>query len=233
MTPRIYAARILLVSDEPTTARTWAFLFAQKGFVSELAGSAGEALALWERDPYDLVVIDEHTPALDGIALCRRLRAMAVNPILLLPVRGEEAQVLRAYEAGADECIVKPISPRLLLAKLLAWQHRAWMVPTKALPKLQAADVQLDPDRRELVMAGDGAVKLTNLEFRLLHLLMSQPGRPFDSDLIVERVWGYDGGEAALVKNLVYRLRRKIEPDPSQPRYLQMVAGEGYSFQCA
>jgi DNA-binding response OmpR family regulator len=178
MPPRIYAARILLVSDEPTTARTWAFLFAQKSLVTELAASAGEALVLWEKDPFDLVVIDEQTPALDCVALCRRLRAVAVNPILLLPLHGEEAQVLRAYEAGADECIVKPVSPRLLLAKVLAWQHQAWKVPTEALPKLHTADVQLDPARRELVMAGDGAVNLTNLEFRLLHLLISQPGRP-------------------------------------------------------
>jgi DNA-binding response OmpR family regulator len=233
MTPRIHAAKVLVVSDDLITARTWAYLLSQKGLVSELAGTAGEALALWERDAFDLILIDVVTPALDDIDLCRQLRAMAINPILLLPLRADEAHLLRAYEAGADECILKPISPRLMLSKVLAWQRRAWTVPAEALDSLVAADVQLDPARRELVTAGDVSVKLTNLEFRLLHLLMSHPGRPLETNLIVERVWGYEGdGEGALLKNLVYRLRRKIEPDPSHPRYLHMVAGEGYGFQC-
>jgi len=231
MTPRIYAAKILLISDDPTTARTWAFLFSQKGLATELAGSAEEALALWERDSFDLIVIDVHTPALDGIDLCQQLRAVAVNPVLLLPLQGDELYLVRAYEAGVDECIVKPISARLFLAKVLAWQRRSWTVPTEALNSLQAADVQLDPARRELVTANEVVIKLTNLEFRLLHLLMSHHGRALDSNLIVERVWGCEGsGEGVLLKNLVYRLRRKIEPDPSQPRYIQMVAGEGYAF---
>jgi len=232
MTPRIHAAKVLLVSDDPTTARTWAFLFSQKGLVTEIAHTTEEAMAVWERDSFDLVVIDAETPALDAIELCRQLRLVAVNPILVLPFQAEETYLLSAYEAGADDCLVKPISPRLLLAKVLAWQRRAWTVPTEALDSLRAADMHLDSTRRELVTARGAAIKLTNLEFRLLHLLMSRPGCPVDSDLIVERVWGYEGnGEGALLKNLVYRVRRKIEPDPSQPRYLQMVAGEGYVFR--
>lgn len=232
MTPRIHAAKILLVSDDPTTARTWAFLFSQKGLLTEIAHTAAEALVVWERDPFDLVVIDVQTPALDGIELCRQLRLVAINPILLLPLQAEETYLLSAYEAGVDDCLLKPVSPRLLLAKVLAWQRRAWTVPTEALDSLRAAGVHLDPARRELVTASGTAIKLTNLEFRLLHLLMSHPGCPIDSNLIVERVWGYEGnGEGALLKNLVYRVRRKIEPDPGHPHYLQMVAGEGYVFQ--
>jgi DNA-binding response OmpR family regulator len=232
MTPRIYAAKILLISDEPTTARTWAFLFSQKGLATEIASAAEQALALWESDSFDLIVIDTQTPALDGIDLCKQMRAVAVNPILLLPFQGDEPYLLQAYEAGVDECITKPISTRLFLAKVLAWQRRAWTVPTESLDSLQAADIQLDPARRELVTANGVVIKLTNLEFRLLHLLMSHRGHPLDSNLLVERVWGYEGnGEGALLKNLVYRLRRKIEPDPSQPRYIEMVAGEGYAFR--
>ena len=232
MTPRIYAAKILLISDEPTTAHTWANLFGLKGLSTELAGSAKEALSAWERDTFDLILIDVYTPALDCLELCRQLRAVAANPILVLPRQNSESHLLRAYEAGADECIVKPISPQLLLAKVLAWQRRAWTVPTEALDHLQAADVQLDPVRRELMIGSGAAIRLTNLEFRLLHLLMSNSGQPLDSKLIVERVWGCDGsGEGALLKNLVYRLRRKMEADPGHPHYLQMVAGEGYVFR--
>jgi DNA-binding response OmpR family regulator len=232
VTPRIHTAKILLISDDQIAARTWAYLFSQKGLATELTRSAEEALALWETDSFDLIVIDVQTPALDGIDLCKQLRAVAVNPILFLPFQRDEPHLLQAYEAGVDECIAKPVSPQLFLAKVLAWQRRAWMVPTEALDSIQAADLQLDPARRELVTANGVVIKLTNLEFRLLHLLMNHPGRALDSNLIVERVWGYEGnGEGALLKNLVYRLRRKIEPDPSQPRYIEMVAGEGYAFR--
>ncbi len=93
-------------------------------------------------------------------------------------------------------------------------------------------DLRLAPARREVITTTGSAVKLTNLEFRLLHLLMSHPGQVLGSNLIIDRVWGYTGGgDTVLLKNLVYCLRRKIEPDPSQPRYIQTVAGEGYSFQ--
>jgi DNA-binding response OmpR family regulator len=232
MTPRLLADKILLISDDPATAHTWAFLFSQKGLATELASSADEALELWDKEAFDLTVIDSNTPALDDVELYHQMRAVAVNPILLLPFQADELHLLQAYEAGVDECIVKPVSPRLLLAKVLSWQRRAWTVPTEALDSLQAADLQLNPTRRELVATNGTVIKLTNLEFRLLHLLMSHSGRPVDSNLIVERVWGIHGnGENILLKNLVYRLRRKIEPEPGQPRYIQLLPGEGYVFQ--
>lgn len=232
MTPRMHAAKILLISDDPTTARTWAYLFSQKGYATELAAPTDGALAAWDRDSFDLIVIDAQTPMLDDIDLCRQLRLVAVNPIVLLPFHSDEPHLLQAYEAGVDECIVKPVSPRLLLAKVSAWQRRAWTVPTEALDCLQVADLHLDPASRQLVTAGGRPTKLTNLEFRLLHLLMSHAGRPLDTNLIVERVWSHEGnGEGVPLENLVDRLRRKIERDPSQPRYIQMVAGEGYAFQ--
>jgi len=178
-----------------------------------------------------LLIIDAHTFELDGIDLCRQIRAEAVNPILLFSPRGDEAHILEAYQAGVDECVVKPVSPALFLAKARAWLRRSWTVPAGALDCLQAGALRLDPARREVVTAAGSAVKLSTLEFRLLHLLMLHRGQVLSTDVIIDRVWGYSGGgDGALLKNLVYRLRRKIEPDPRQPCFIQTVAGEGYTF---
>lgn len=151
--------------------------------------------------------------------------------MLLTPGRNE-AHILEVYQAGVDECIVKPVSPSLFLAKVGAWLRRSWTIPAEAMEDLQVGDVRLEPARREVAIATGSAVKLTNLEFRLLHLLMTHRGQVLEPDVIIDRVWGYAGsGDSAALKNVVYRLRRKIEPDPSRPRYIQTVAGEGYTFQ--
>lgn len=224
-------ARALLVSDDAETAQTSAFALGQRGLEVVLVGSVEGALHKWAAETFDLILVDEHTPQFDGVDLCRRMRAEAVNPILLLTSDGGEAHLLEAYQAGADECIAKPISLQLFLAKVMAWLRRSWTVPAEALDNLRAGDLQLDPTRRELVTATGAVINLTNLEFRLLQLLMSHPGQVLESDLIVDRVWGYTGGgDSVLLKNLIYRLRRKIEPEPSQPSYIETVAGEGYTF---
>jgi DNA-binding response OmpR family regulator len=225
-------ARVLLVSDEPEAGRIWAFALQQMGLETILTSGIQDALQEWAAGPFDLVVIDVHTPHLDGVDLCRRVRAEAANPILLFTPESDEAHVLKAYQAGVDECVVKPISPTLFLAKVRAWLRRSWTVPAGALDCLQAGDLRLDPPRRVVVTPSGETIKLSSLEFRLLHLLMIHRGQVLPSDLIIDRVWGYaGGGDSTLLKNLVYRLRHKIELDPGQPGYIQTVAGEGYAFQ--
>lgn len=232
MSAQIVGAKVLLVTDDSQIGRVWAYALGEMGLEVALAGSADEAMTRWADEVFDLVLIDAHTSQLDIIDLCQRLHAEAANLILLLTPRTDEAHLLEAYQAGADECISKPISPSLFLAKVKTWLRRSWTLPTEALDALQAGDLQLDPTRRQVVTPTGSVVKLTNLEFRLLHLLMSHQGQVLDSNLIIDRVWGHTGGgDTVLLKNVVYRLRRKIEPDPSQPRYIQTTAGEGYSFQ--
>lgn len=225
-------ARVLLVSDDPEMRGIWAYALRQRRVEVVLAGSARDALDRWAEGTFDLIAIDVCTSQLDGIDLCRRLRAEAANPILLLTPGRNEAHVLETYQAGVDECIVKPVSPSLFLAKIGAWLRHSWTVPAEALNGLQVGDVRLEPARREVVTATGSVVRLTNLEFRLLHFLMVRRGQVLEPDVIIDRVWGYaGGGDSAALKNIVYRLRHKIEPDPSRPRYIQTVAGEGYTFQ--
>jgi len=225
-------AKVLLVSDDPETRQVWGYALSQQEIEVVPVESATGALDRWAEESFDLIVIDVHTPELDAIDICGRLRAEAINPILLFTPSRNEAHILEAYRAGVDECITKPIGPSLFLAKVRAWLRRSWTVPAEILDSLQVGDLRLDPARREVITATGSAVKLSNLEFRLLHLLMSHRGQVLVSDAIIVRVWGYaGGGDSTLLKNVVYRLRRKIEPDPSQPRYIQTVAGGGYTFQ--
>ena len=137
-----------------------------------------------------------------------------------------------AYQAGVDECVAKPVGPALFLAKVKVWLRRSWTVPAETLEVVQSNDLYLDPYARQVKRASGERVRLTNLEFRLLYLLMKNPGRILESDYIVGLVWGYHGeGNSHLLKNLVYRLRRKIEPDPNHPLYLHTEPGVGYRFQ--
>ncbi len=225
--------KVLLLTDDPETGQIWVHTLAQRGLEVVLVGSIEEALERRADEMFDMMVIDAYTAKLNDLEAIRRLRSEAANPIMLLTPTADETHVLLAYKAGADECVVKPISPPLFAAKVTAWLRRAWTVPARALDNLQVGGLQLVPARREVILSDGSVVKLANLEFRLLHLLMSHAGQVLDSDLIIDRVWGFadNEGDNTLLKNLVYRLRRKIEPDPSEPRYIQTVAGEGYMFQ--
>ena len=227
-------AKVLIVSDEAEPAQIWAHALGRKGLDAVVVASANEAMDSWTNEVFDLTIIDIYTERLEGFDLCRLLRAeaMVVNPILLLTYSSGELEILKAYDSGVDECIAKPVGPKVFLAKVMAWLRRSWMVPAESVESLHVGDLELDPTRRQVVTVNGSVARLTNLEFRLLHLLMSRPGQVLESDLIIDRVWGYVGaGNGTLLKNVVYRLRRKIETEPSQPRYLHTMPGEGYMLR--
>jgi len=163
--------------------------------------------------------------------LYKRFRAVSVTPILLFLPTYHETEILQAYAEGVDDVVVKPISPPIFLAKIVAWMRRSWMVPTAELVQVKAGKHRLEPARRCLLNPDGMEVRLTNLEFRLLHLLMSRPGHVFSIEDIIQAIWGgYGSGDQVLLKNVVYRLRRKIEADPSHPVFLKTGPG-GYCFQ--
>ena len=179
----------------------------------------------------DLVVIDIDTTHQDPMVLYKKFRAVSVAPILLFLPAHHETQILAAYAAGVDEVVVKPISPAIFLAKIVAWVRRSWTLPVDGLSLVKAGKHRLDPTRRCLIDPAGLEIKLTNLEFRLLHLLMSRPAFVFSAEDIIQSIWGgFGNGDQVLLKNVVYRLRRKIEVDPGRPALLQTWQG-GYSFQ--
>lgn len=222
--------KIYVVCDRSDTAPVWGFILRQQGLIVIIETSVEKAIDGWSREMPDLVVIDldlhQHR-----MELYKRFRAVSVAPILIfLPVH-HETEILEAYAAGVDEVVIKPISPAIFLAKIMAWMRRSWTVPTDGLSQVKAGRYRLEPGRRCVIDPEELEIKLTNLEFRLLHLLMSRPAHIFSAENIIKTIWdGYGKGDQVLLKNVVYRLRKKIERDPSRPALLQTWQG-GYSFR--
>ena len=226
-----YVPKIFVVCDRTDTAPVWGFILRQQGLVVILETSLDKAVDHWSMEMPDLVVIDIDITHQDPMLLYKKFRAVSVAPILLFLPAHHETQILEAYAAGVDEVVVKPISPAIFLAKIVAWVRRSWTLPVDGLSLVKAGKHRLDPTRRCLIAPNEQEIKLTNLEFRLLHLLMSRPAFVFSAEDIIQSIWGgFGSGDQVLLKNVVYRLRRKIEVDPGHPTLLQTWQG-GYSFQ--
>jgi DNA-binding response OmpR family regulator len=227
----VHLAKIFVVCDQKDTAPVWGYILRQQGLSVIIEPSIEKAIDRWSTENPDLVVIDLKVDHEERMGLYQRFRAVSVAPILLfLPVY-HETEILEAYQAGVDDVVVKPVSPAIFLAKILAWMRRSWTVPLTNLSLLKAGKYRLDPGRRSLFNPDGAEIRLTNLEFRLLHLLMSRPGFVFSLEEIIESIWGgYGNGDHVMLKNVVYRLRRKIEEDPGRPLFLRTGPG-GYSFE--
>lgn len=224
-------AKIFVVCNQRDTAPVWGYILRQQGLIVILETSLEKAVDRWSIEMPDLVVLDLTANHTERMEIYQRFRAVSEAPILLFLPTYHETEILESYQAGVDDVIVKPISPPIFLAKIMAWVRRSWTVPVASLSLIHAGSHRLDPARRCLIKAGDSAVKLTNLEFRLLHLLMSRMGQVFSAEEIIQSIWGgYGEGDQVLLKNVVYRLRRKIEVDPGHPVLLQTGHG-GYCFQ--
>jgi DNA-binding response OmpR family regulator len=227
----VHVPKVFVVCDQRDTAPVWGYLLRQQGLIVILETSVEKVIDRWSAEMPDLVVLDldvEHDARME---LYQKFRAVSVAPILLFLPAYHETEILDAYFAGVDEVVVKPIGPSIFLAKILAWMRRSWTVPVDNLSLVKAGKHRLDPGRRCLIDSGGIEIRLTNLEFRLLHLLMSRPGFVFNLEEIIESIWGgFGNGDQVLLKNVVYRLRKKIEEDPGRPLFLQTGPG-GYSFQ--
>jgi DNA-binding response OmpR family regulator len=221
-----------VIEDDPTVADVVARYLEQDGFVvhTEANGQAGLRRAL--DAPPDLMVLDLMLPGLDGIEICRRVRAATPVPIVMLTARGEEQDRIAGLELGADDYISKPFSPRELTARVKAVLRRN-SGPLRAFEggasPLRAGDLEIDLGSRETRRAGV-PVALTQLEFDLLAYLMLHPDIVLGREELLEHVWGYRFGDTSTVTVHVRRLRQKVEADPADPRYVKTVWGVGYRF---
>jgi len=220
--------QLLVVDDDRVLADLVGFTLRHEGFQMSLAYDGQTAFQKWRDEQPDLIVLDLNLPKVDGFTVCRRIRAEADTPIIMLTVRGEEDDIVRGLELGADDYIPKPFSPRQLVARVKAVLRRSGktVVPTVH----RVGELSLDANRRELRIGPDRTVSLTPLENRLLRYLMINAGHVLDSETIIAQVWGTEGGDRDMLRQLVSRLRRKIEPDPAQPTYIENVPGLGYGF---
>jgi DNA-binding response OmpR family regulator len=221
---------ILLVDDEPKIVKTVRAYLETAGFRVVTAGDGQAALTVFRHEKPALVILDLGLPGLDGLDVARALRKDSNVPLIMLTARVDEADRLIGLELGADDYVTKPFSPRELVARVRAVLRRSGAEHEPAAPPIVAGDVAVDPERRQVTVAGR-AVDLTPTEFDLLVVLARHPGRVFTRLELLDRVQGYAfEGYERTVDAHVKNLRQKIEPDPRQPRYLLTVFGVGYKF---
>ncbi len=219
--------KVLLVEDDLALSDVVAFTLRRAGYEVVAAYDGLAALESYAAAAPDLLLLDLNLPRLDGLGVCRRVRAESDVPIIILSVRGEDESVVRGLEMGADDYMVKPFSPTQLVARIRAVMRRVGVAATPA--ALEAGGLALDRSRGEVSRAGLPAVRLTALELKLLEALMRDPGRVLPADTLIAAVWGPEGGDRAMLKQLVYRLRGKIE-DGADPGVIETVPGIGYAL---
>ena len=220
--------KALIVDDDRVLSDVLAFTLRRAGFQIVQAGDGEEALQRWADEQPDLIVLDINLPKIDGFTVCQRIRQQDDTPILLLTVRGEEDDIVRGLELGADDYITKPFSPRQLVARAQAVLRRAGKSPTPGVR--QVGTLTFDPRRREVTLDQGEAISLTPLESRLLDYLMLNAGHVLTTEAIIEHVWGAGGGDRDMLRQIVHRLRSKIEADPAHPVTIETVSGLGYGF---
>jgi len=223
--------KVLIVSNQQTTGPLWVFSLQQQKLNVALEATPTNTLARCEAEFPDLIILDINLPEAQILELIRNLRAELLTPILLLaPARTDEF-VLEAYKAGVDDCLPKPVSPSLFQAKVKVWLRRFGSVSADVLNPLKVGTLQLFPAERMVFLKNGTAIRLTNLELRLLYYLMNRPGQIVTIEELNQRVWGYTAEvDNTMLKNVVYRLRRKIELDPTNPLIIQTVIGIGYKL---
>jgi DNA-binding response OmpR family regulator len=222
---------VLVIEDDPNTSKLVRLYLEREAFRVLTAGDGDSGLALALRDTPDLVVLDLMLPHLDGWEICRRLRRQSDVPVIMLTARGEEIDRVAGLTLGADDYMVKPFSPRELVARVKAVLRRAPLMRSKLPYLLRHGDVLLDLEKRSLSVSGI-RVALTPHEYALLEALMSSPGRTYTRDELLERLYHRD--DAVVVDRVVDvhvgKLRQKIEQDPANPRLILTVRGIGYRF---
>ena len=221
--------RILVADDEPKIRMFIRANLEARGYEVDLAKDGIEAIELAERLLPDVIVLDVNMPRMDGIEACRRLREWADMPIIILSIRGDEKDKVRALDEGADDYVTKPFSVEELLARIrVALRHSAG--PIIAAPILTAGDLEVDLSKRVVRRRGQ-TVKLTHTEYDLLAYLISNSGKVLTHGEILHNVWGPEyGDEREYVRVFIGQLRRKIEDDPSNPRFIVTESRMGYRF---
>ena len=222
--------RVLLVDDEVPIQRAVGPLLRSRGYDVDIAGTGAEALRLVTDRAPDLIVLDLGLPDVEGTEVCRRIRETLQVPIIVLSARGAEADKVNALDLGADDYVTKPFGPEELLARVRVALRRVMSEDAIESGTLRAGDLTIDYDRRR-VLRGQDEIRLTPKELDLLTLLVRNHDRVLTHRAILKAIWGANAIEQPEhLWTLVAQLRRKIEPDPSNPRYLLSEPWVGYRF---
>jgi two-component system KDP operon response regulator KdpE len=227
----IQPKRILVAEDEATLRDFVSRNLRARGFEVIEATNGLEALALWDVEHPHLLILDVMMPRMDGLEVCRRVREQATVPIIVLTALDNESDKVSAFDLGADDYLTKPFSVEELLARVRATLRRSqWSAQPHAHAARSYGDLKIDLDGHTVQVRG-GDVRLTPTEFAILAQLVANPNKVLTHRMLLQRVWGFEyGDETEYLRVYMGRLRRKIERDPANPRYLVTEPGVGYRF---
>ena len=224
-------ARILVVDDEPQIRRVMRTMLTAQGYMVGDARSGEEALDRIRNEKPDLILLDMNMPGMGGLKACREIRASSDVAIIMLTVRDHEQDKVDALDAGADDYVVKPFNNKELLARIRAALRRLPVSPDDASQIISIEGVEINLPTRRVTVHGQ-SVRLTPKEFDLLHYLVSNPNVPIPHTKLLQAVWGPDyGDQVEYLRVFVNQLRKKIEPDPTKPRFILTEPWVGYRFQ--
>lgn len=225
-------SKILIVEDEEALSDPLAFLLGREGFQTIVVDNGLDALPVFDREGADLVLLDVMLPGMSGMEVCRKLREVSSVPIIMLTAKDSELDKVFGLELGADDYVTKPYSARELIARIRAVLRRRSAEPDMPMDAvLTGGPVRMDIDRHVVTVNGE-EVPMPLKEFELLEILLRNVGRVMTRGQLIERVWGADYvGDTKTLDVHIKRLRSKIEPDSSAPRYVVTVRGLGYKFE--
>ena len=227
--------KVLVVDDDRVLADLVVFTLRRAGNEAIIASDAISAVRRWVEDRPDLILLDVNLPGTaeleNGFAICKRIRSESDTPIIMLTVRGDESDIVHGLEAGADDYVLKPFSPRQLMARVQAVMRRFHATSNSPPAKLSIDGLEFNPKLREVKLSNGTPKSLTQLESRLLESLMINAGQVLTLDDLISDIWGAAGGSSEMLRQLVRRLRSKIETDSANPYYIQNLPGLGYAFR--
>ena len=221
--------KILIVEDDLALSDVIGYTLRRAGFDVCAVDDGRAAYDFWQAETPALLIVDISLPGIDGLTLYKRIRAGGNTPVILLSGRNTDEDIAGGLDLGADDYITKPFSPIQLVARVRAVLRRSHM--TSAPRILTHRDLIVDIERREVHKTGlPGQIPLTQLECRLLEVLILNAGQVLPAESLVTMIWGVNGGDRVMLRQIVHRLRQKIDPDPASPTYIENVPGIGYAF---
>ncbi|MDY6052334.1 MAG: response regulator transcription factor [Rothia sp. (in: high G+C Gram-positive bacteria)] len=223
--------RILVVEDEEALSEPLAFLLGREGFEVQVVDNGLDAVVEFERNGADLVLLDIMLPGQSGTEVCKQIRATSAVPIIMLTAKDSEIDKVLGLELGADDYVTKPYSSRELIARIRAVLRRQGESEEHDAGAIEGGPVRMDVERHVVTVSGE-TVAMPLKEFELLEMLLRNAGRVMTRAQLIDRVWGADYvGDTKTLDVHIKRLRSKVEPDPSSPRYVVTVRGLGYKFE--
>ena len=223
--------RILIIEDEPSFVEALEFLLSKEGFTVEVASSGDQGLTLFERNGYDLVLLDLMLPGMSGVEVCKEIRKSSSVPIIMLTAKDDEIDKVIGLELGADDYVTKPYSARELVARIRAVLRRGAAIDAPTDGVLSVNQVTLDSERHQVRISGH-VVPFPLKEFDLLEMLLRNAGRVLTRVQLIDRVWGSDYvGDTKTLDVHIKRIRAKIEQDPANPQIITTVRGLGYKYE--